>query len=83
MQAPIMAEEFIACEESFKRADPRWQEGMRKRGVTDFELVMIDPWPAGYSGRTMTTTTARRCVGRSPSCARRRASTATRARSRA
>ena len=23
---------------------------MRKRGVTDFELCMIDPWPAGYLG---------------------------------
>ncbi|MDQ1548541.1 MAG: primary-amine oxidase, partial [Microbacteriaceae bacterium] len=32
------------------RADPRWQEAMRKRGVTDFDLAMIDPWPAGYYG---------------------------------
>ncbi len=23
---------------------------MRKRGVTDFDLAMIDPWPAGYYG---------------------------------
>jgi primary-amine oxidase len=30
--------------------DPRWQEAMRKRGVTDFSLCMIDPWPAGYLG---------------------------------
>ena len=32
------------------REDPRWQEAMRKRGVTDFSLAMIDPWPAGYYG---------------------------------
>jgi primary-amine oxidase len=29
------------------RNDPRWQEAMCKRGVTDFDLAMIDPWPAG------------------------------------
>ncbi len=32
------------------REDPRWQEAMRKRGITDFDLAMIDPWPAGYYG---------------------------------
>ncbi|MEP9385136.1 primary-amine oxidase [Nocardioides sp. KR10-350] len=32
------------------KKDPRWQEAMRKRGVTDFDLVMVDPWPAGYYG---------------------------------
>jgi len=36
--------------EKVVREDPRWQEGMRKRGVTDFDLCMIDPWPAGYLG---------------------------------
>ncbi|MCZ2859950.1 primary-amine oxidase [Blastococcus sp. VKM Ac-2987] len=30
--------------------DPRWQEAMRKRGVTDFDLAMVDPWPTGYYG---------------------------------
>ncbi len=42
------------------REDPRWQEAMRKRGVTDFSLAMIDPWPAGYYGAQATTTTTRR-----------------------
>ena len=23
---------------------------MRKRGIDDFSLVMIDPWPSGYNG---------------------------------
>ena len=36
--------------EEVVREDPRWQEAMRKRGVTDFDLAMIDPWPAGYYG---------------------------------
>jgi primary-amine oxidase len=29
------------------RADPSWQAAMRKRGIEDFDLVQIDPWPAG------------------------------------
>ena len=49
VQAPIMAEEFMESEEGIKR-DPRWQEGMRKRGVEDFDLAMIDPWASSYTG---------------------------------
>ena len=49
VQAPIMAEEFMECEEVVKK-DPRWQEGMRKRGVEDFDLAMIDPWASSYTG---------------------------------
>ena len=44
-----MAEEFIACEE-IVQADPRWQEAMRKRGVTDFSLTMVDPWASSWTG---------------------------------
>ena len=32
------------------RADPRWQEAMRRRGITDFAKVAVDPWPAGRFG---------------------------------
>jgi primary-amine oxidase len=32
------------------RADPDWQDAMRRRGITDFEKVQIDPWPTGYFG---------------------------------
>jgi primary-amine oxidase len=32
------------------RAHPDWQAAMRKRGITDFDLVQIDPWPAGSFG---------------------------------
>jgi primary-amine oxidase len=49
VQSPIVLEEFLACEEVV-RSDPRWQEAMRQRGVTDFDLAMIDPWASGYTG---------------------------------
>jgi len=49
VQPPMMFEEFMACEDTV-RADPRWQEAMRARGVTDFSLAMIDPWASGYTG---------------------------------
>src|SRR5215218_5856239 len=47
VQPSVMLEEFFASEELL-RADPRWQQAMRERGVTDFSLAMIDPWAAGY-----------------------------------
>jgi primary-amine oxidase len=49
VQAPIMDEEFMACEQ-IVQADPRWQEAMRKRGVTDFSLTMVDPWASSWTG---------------------------------
>ncbi len=45
-----LVEHMTGVEEKV-REDPRWQEAMRKRGVTDFGLAMIDPWPAGYYGQ--------------------------------
>jgi primary-amine oxidase len=44
-----LVEHMTGVEEKV-RDDPRWQEAMRKRGITDFWLAMIDPWPAGYYG---------------------------------
>jgi primary-amine oxidase len=29
------------------REDQRWQEAMRRRGIENFDLVQLDPWPAG------------------------------------
>jgi primary-amine oxidase len=49
VQAPITAEEFMASEEVV-RDDPRWQAAMRARGIEDFELCMLDPWAASYTG---------------------------------
>ncbi len=47
VQPAIMLEVFLAAETAVKK-DARWQEAMRRRGVTDFDMVMIDPWPWGY-----------------------------------
>ena len=33
--------------------DPDWQEAMRRRGITDFDKVQIDPWPTGNFGRAI------------------------------
>jgi primary-amine oxidase len=32
------------------RADSRWQEALTRRGITDFDAVIIDPWPVGFYG---------------------------------
>jgi primary-amine oxidase len=46
-QTALTDQDFLDVERMLKD-DERWQEAMRKRGVTDFEHVMIDPWPAAY-----------------------------------
>jgi primary-amine oxidase len=43
VQPSVMFEEFLATED-IVRSDPRWQDAMRRREVTDFSLCMIDPW---------------------------------------
>ena len=43
VQPSVMLEEFLAAEDVVRR-DPRWQQAMRKRGIEDFDLCMIDPW---------------------------------------
>jgi primary-amine oxidase len=32
------------------KAHPDWQAALRRRGIEDFDLVQIDPWPAGSFG---------------------------------
>ncbi len=49
VQPSIVFDEFFECEAAV-RADPRWQDAMRRRGVTDFSLTMVDPWSAGNFG---------------------------------
>ena len=46
-QPSITFDEFLAADRAV-RDDPRWQAAMWKRGVTDFDLAMVDPWSAGY-----------------------------------
>lgn len=45
-QAPIGFTDVVRAIQITKQ-DPGWQDAMRLRGVTNFELVQIDPWPAG------------------------------------
>ena len=49
VQPPITFEEFFACER-LVRSNPAWLDAVRKRGVTDPELAIVDPWSAGYYG---------------------------------
>jgi len=44
----LLEESWLAGEAV--RADDRWQEAMRRRGITDFSTVEVDPWPAGRFG---------------------------------
>lgn len=49
VQAGVMLDEFFECEEAIKR-DSGFQAALHKRGITDFSLLMVDPWPAGNYG---------------------------------
>lgn len=48
-QPPITLDEFGEAEEQAKR-DPRVVEALAARGVTDLDLIAIEPWSAGYYG---------------------------------
>ncbi|HWC39653.1 MAG TPA: hypothetical protein VG476_14040, partial [Acidimicrobiales bacterium] len=47
---PLLVDELVFAFQAVKQ-DGRWQEALRRRGITDFELVQVDPWPAGNFGR--------------------------------
>lgn len=49
-QPPIMLDEFEECEVNCKR-DPRVVEALASRGLTNLDLVCIEPWSAGYFGK--------------------------------
>ena len=49
VQPAIMLDEFIECEEAVKRST-EFLEALRKRGIEDVDLVMVDPWSAGVYG---------------------------------
>jgi len=51
VQPPITLDEFFECERMVQ-ANPAWQASMKKRGVNDFSLAMVDPWSAGHYGPT-------------------------------
>jgi primary-amine oxidase len=49
VQPPIMLDEFSECEEAARRS-PAFREALKKRGIADLSLVMIDAWSAGHYG---------------------------------
>ncbi len=49
VQPRIMFDEFFECEAAVK-ADPDFQAALKKRGITNPDLIMVDPWSAGYHG---------------------------------
>jgi primary-amine oxidase len=49
VQPPVVFGELRPAEQAV-REDPRWQAAMRRRGITDFGLCMIDLWSAGNFG---------------------------------
>ncbi|MGB3492401.1 MAG: primary-amine oxidase [Elainellaceae cyanobacterium] len=46
VQPSIMLDEFVECEEAVK-ASAEFRAALEKRGITDIDLVMVDPWSAG------------------------------------
>jgi primary-amine oxidase len=49
VQPGITLDEFFDCEAAVK-ASPDFQAALLKRGITDLDLVMVDPWSAGNYG---------------------------------
>jgi primary-amine oxidase len=44
---PLVFQEEYEVVPAIVKEDARWQEAMRKRGITDFDKVQIDTWAAG------------------------------------
>ncbi|MFM7425877.1 MAG: primary-amine oxidase, partial [Elainella sp.] len=49
VQPNIMADELAECEAVVK-AHPEFQAALAKRGITDLDLVVVDPWAIGNFG---------------------------------
>ena len=49
VQPAIMLDEFLECEATVK-ASPEFRAALERRGITDIDLVMVDPWSAGSYG---------------------------------
>ncbi len=49
VQPSIMNDEFFECEQLLK-GNPEFQAALHKRGITDFGLLMVDPWSVGNYG---------------------------------
>jgi primary-amine oxidase len=49
VQPSVVLEEYVIAPEIIK-ADPRFIEAMKKRGITDLSKVKVDAWAPGYLG---------------------------------
>jgi primary-amine oxidase len=49
VQPAIMLDEFPECEATIKKSE-LFRAALAKRGITNVDLVMVDPWSAGYYG---------------------------------
>ncbi|MGJ3245785.1 MAG: primary-amine oxidase [Elainellaceae cyanobacterium] len=49
VQPNIMSDELVECEAAVK-AHPDFRAALEKRGITDLDLVVVDPWAAGHFG---------------------------------
>ena len=61
VQPLAVVEELAEAEELVKR-DPEFRAALAKRGVTDFDAVQIDAWPAGNFGDPSERGRLARCV---------------------
>jgi len=52
IQPSIMLDEFAECEQAVRRS-PVFQAALAKRGVTEINLVMVEPWSAGMYGNEL------------------------------
>jgi primary-amine oxidase len=48
---PLVMESEFAALPAIVKADTRWQDAMRKRGINDFDKVQIDGWAVGQVDR--------------------------------
>lgn len=49
VQPGIVIEEFKLCEAAVK-ADAKWRAALEKRGITEFDKAIVDPWSVGVYG---------------------------------
>ncbi len=61
IQPAVMLDEFTEAEEAVKKS-PEFQAALKKRGVSDAGLVMVEPWSAGNYGNEVEEDRGRRLV---------------------
>ena len=76
VQPSIVFDEFAECEEAV-RSSPEVRAALKKRGIEDLSLVMVDAWSAGHYGNEPAPTAASGSSARSAGCARRPVTTIT------